>query len=328
MTVNKIAILYEKDPNANPIDITAEHEDEIRRTVPGATLVRASDESALLQRGADCDVLLTWGMYQPARFLAAARELKWVHVLSAGFDGVVSVPAIREKRLAVTSTRGIHGLPIAEHTLCMMLMFTRGFHLLRDRQHRKRWERYAHPDELAGKTAAVLGVGEVGRVIAQKCKAVGMRVLGLDLHEVDEPSLDRFYPAKELLALLPETDYVVVAVPLTADTRGWIAERQLRAMKQSAYLFNIARGPIIDSAALIRALNLGWIAGAGLDALDPEPLPSESALWDFPNVIVSPHMAAISPYYMDRAIKVFCENLQRFAQGEPLRFQFDWEKGF
>jgi phosphoglycerate dehydrogenase-like enzyme len=93
-------------------------------------------------------------------------------------------------------------------------------------------------------------------------------------------------------------------------------------------LFNIARGPIVDNQALIRALQESWIAGAGLDALDPEPLPPDSPLWSFPNVIISPHTAAISPYYMDRAIKVFCDNLQRFERGEPLRFQFDWEKGF
>jgi phosphoglycerate dehydrogenase-like enzyme len=157
---------------------------------------------------------------------------------------------------------------------------------------------------------------------------MGMSVLGLDLYPATDLALDRFYPASELLAMLAEADYVVVAVPLTPDTCGWIGEKQLRAMKSTAYLFNIARGPIVDHGALLRALREGWIAGAGLDALDPEPLPPESALWNFPNVLISPHTAAISPYYMDRAIKVFCDNLQRFDRGSPMRFQFDWQRGF
>jgi phosphoglycerate dehydrogenase-like enzyme len=281
-----------------------------------------------VQKGADCDVLLTWGMYRPALFVSAATHLKWIHALSAGFDGVISIPEIRDKQIRLTSTRGIHGLPIAEHTLCMMLMLTRGFHKLRDWQHQGEWRKYLPADEIAGKTVAILGVGEIGRVIAQKCKLMGMRVLGVGRRPVVEKSLDGFYLTKDLLAVLSQSDYVVISVPLTPETWGWIGERELHSMKKSAFLFNVARGPIVDGQALVKALKEGWIAGAGLDTPNPDPLPKGHELWSLPNVIISPHMAGSSPYYMHRAVKVFCENLDRFNQEKPLLFEFNWDKGY
>lgn len=328
MNVRKVGILYTADRGTPLNDILPEHEEAIRNTLPGLQVVRAHEESELLQRGTDCDVLLTWGMYRPSLFASAATRLKWIHVLSAGFDGVMSIPEIRDKRIRLTSTRGIHGLTIAEHTLCMMLMFTRGFHMYRDWQHQREWRRYNQADEIAGKTVAVVGVGEIGRVIAQKCKLLDMRVLGVGRRAVEEKFLDGFYLAKDLPAALSLSDYVVIAVPLTPETRGWFGERELHSMKKSAYLFNVARGPIVDGQALVKALKEGWIAGAGLDTVDPEPLPKEHELWSLPNVIISPHAAAISPYYMHRAVKVFCENLDRFDQGKPLLFEFNWDKGY
>jgi|ERR1017187_2971400 phosphoglycerate dehydrogenase-like enzyme len=328
MAANRIAILYNADPMVNPVDILPEHERAIRIAAPDAEVVRAHEELELLDTGADAQILLTWGMYRPYELARSAKSLQWIHALSAGVDGITQVPEFSASRIRLTCTKGIHGAPIAEHTLCMMLMLTRGFHLLRDRQLQKQWRKHLQPGELEGKTAAILGVGEIGRVIARKCKLMGMRVFGLATRPSQEPSLDRFYRAQDLLTMLPEADYVVVAVPLTPETAGWIGEKQLRAMKKTAYLFNVARGPVIDTASLIRALEEGWIAGAGLDTVEPEPLPPMSHLWSLPNVLISPHMAADSPNYMHRAIKVFCENLSRFNRGEPLLFEFDWEAGF
>ena len=328
MDTYKVGILYTTSQETPPYDILPEHEEAIRNRIPGLQVIRAHEESELVQKGTDCDVLLTWGRYRPAMFASAATRLKWIHLLSAGFDGVITIPEIRDKRIRLTSTRGIHGLPIAEHTLGMMLMLTRGLHLLRDWQHQEEWRRYLEADEIAGKTVAILGIGEVGRVVAQKCKAMGMRVLGLDARPVDENFLDDFYLAKDLLKVLSQSDYVVISVPLTPETRDWIGEKELHAMKSSAFLFNVARSPIVNGPALVKALKEGWIAGAGLDTPNPEPLPKGHELWSLPNVIISPHMAANSPYYMHRAVKVFCENLDRFNQGKPLLFEFDWDKGY
>ena len=328
MAIKKVAILYTGDPNVGPFDITPEDEANIRAVVPHATVFRAREEAELLDFAPGCEVLCTWGMYKPAKFVAAARHLQWIHVLSAGFDGILSLPEVCDHRMTITATKGIHGLPIAEHTLGMMLMFVRGLHLLRDRQNRKEWRRFMEADELAGKTIGIVGVGEIGKVMAQKYKLLGMKVLGTGPRPVQNENLDHFYLIHDLEQMLAQCDFVALACPLTAATRGMIGEKQLRAMKPTAYLLNLARGAVVDHAALLRALQAGWIAGAGLDALDPEPLPETSAFWTLPNVIISPHMSAISPYYMHRAIQVFAENLARFDQGKPLLYRFDWDRGY
>ncbi len=291
-------------------------------------MVRALDEKDLIKSGSDSEVLLTWGMYRPAEFCRAANNLKWIHALSAGVDGLIAVPEIRGRRIRLTATKGIHGLTIAEHTLGMILSFARGFHVLRERQRNREWQKYLEADEVQGKTVGILGLGHIGRAIAHKCKVIGMRVIALDIQPVEDKSVDRYYPAQDAATLLQESDYVVITLPLTPDTYHLVGEKHLRAMKKSARLINVARGKIVDEQALIRALKEGWIAGAGIDVFETEPLPPASDLWSLPNVIVSPHMSAISPYYMDRAIAVFCENLTRFAQGRELLFEINWESGF
>ena len=328
MAVTKVGILYKPDVNVNPLDILPEHEEMIRKVVPHATVVRAREEEELLDFAPECEVLCTWGMYKPKKFVTAAKHLKWVHVLSAGFDGIINLPEVSAARMTITATKGIHGLPIAEHTIGMMLMFLRGFNLLRDQQKKREWKRFLGADELEGKTVGIVGVGEIGKVIARKCKLLGMKVLGAGPRPVQNEYLDCFYLTQDLPSMLAQADFLILVCPLTASTRGMIGEKELQAMKSSAFLFNLARGPVVNHQALLKALKKGWIAGAGLDALDPEPLPPESELWDLPNVIISPHMSAISPYYMQRAAKVFADNLGRFDRGEPLLYRFDWEKGY
>lgn len=328
MSVNKVGILYKADTNANPLDVMPEQVAEIRAVVPHATVVRAYEEAELLDFAPECEALCTWGMYRPAKFVALAKNLKWIHVLSAGFDGIISLPEVSSRRMTITSTKGIHGLPMAEHTICMMLMYVRGFHLLRDRQQNKIWRRFLEADELAGQTVGIVGVGEIGKVLAQKCKALGMRVLGTGPRPVQNPDLEKFYLIDEIDKMLPQCDFLVLVCPLTAKTRAMISEKQLQLMKPTAMLLNLSRGPVVDHVALVRGLKEGWIGGAGLDALEPEPLPETSELWSMPNVILSPHMSAISPHYMIRAARVFADNLARFDQGKPLLYQFDWDRGY
>ena len=328
MAIGKIGILYRPDPLDLHLDILPQHIETIERTVPGANVVRALDERDLVKSGPDSEVLLTWGMYRPAEFSRAASNLRWIHSLSAGVDGLIAVPEIRSRRIRVTSTKGIHGQPIAEHVLGMILSFARGFHLLRERQRKKEWRKYFEADEIQGKTVGILGLGNIGRVVAHKCKLLGMRVVALDIQAVEDRALDRFYPVQDAIGLLQESDYVVITLPLTPDTHHLVGEKHLRAMKKTACLINVARGKIVDEQALITALKERWIAGAGLDVFETEPLPPANELWSFPNVIVSPHMSAISPYYMDRAIAVFCENLTRFGQGKALLFEINWDSGF
>lgn len=328
MTVRAIGVLYSPDPLHLHLDILPEHINTIQRTAPDARVVRAANENDLVNSGADAEVLLTWGMYRPAAFCRAAVGLEWIHGLSAGVDGLIAVPEISGRRIRVTATKGIHGLTIVEHVLGMMLSFARGFHVLRDRQGRKEWKKYLEADEIQGKTVGILGLGNIGRVVAQKCKLMGMRVVALDIQPVEDKMVDHSYPVRDILSLMQESDYVVITLPLTPDTEHLVGEAQLRAMKKTARLINVARGRIVHESALIKALTEGWIAGAGLDVFDTEPLPPTSALWSLPNVILSPHMSAISPYYMNRAIAVFCENLQRFIHGKALLYELNWDTGF
>ena len=328
MTAHMIAILYAPDPLHLHLDVQQEHIAAIEKTLPGASVVRESDEESLITSGSHSDILLTWGMYRPGDFCRSANNLKWIHALSAGVDGLMAVPEIRARRVRVTATKGIHGGTIAEHVLGMILCFARGFHVLRDRQRNKEWRKHLEAYEIHGKTVGILGLGNIGRVVARKCKLMGMRVVALDIQPVEDTTIDRLYPLRDAVALMQESDYVVVTLPLTPNTHHLVGEEYLRAMKKTACLINVARGKIVDEQALTTALKEGWIAGAGLDVVETEPLPQTSELWTLPNVILSPHMSAISPYYMDRAISVFCENLTRFVHGRELLFEINWESGF
>jgi phosphoglycerate dehydrogenase-like enzyme len=327
MPACNVGILYKAEP-MHPFDILPRHLEAIRNTLPDAKIVRAYEEAELIQSGAESQVLLTWGLYRPAEFCRAAGKLQWIHALTAGVDGLISVPEISGRRIRLSATKGIHGLPMAEHTLGMMLSFARGFHLLRDQQHRKEWKKYLACDEISGKTVGIVGLGEIGRVIAQRCKAMGMHVIANRLHPQEDPNVDCLYPADDVTAVMRDADYVVLTLPLTPETHHLIGENQFRVMKKSAIFINVARGKIVDEQALVRALKEGWIAGAALDCFETEPLPSTSELWDMPNVLISPHFSADSPYYVDRAIKVFCENLNRFIQGRPLLFELNWDKKY
>ena len=188
-------------------------------------------------------------------------------MLSAGFDGIINLPEVSAARMTITATKGIHGLPIAEHTIGMMLMFLRGFNLLRDQQKKKEWKRFLGADELEGKTVGIVGVGEIGKGIARKCKLLGMKVLGAGPRPVQNEYLDGFYLTQDLPSMLAQADFLILVCPLTASTRGMIGEKELQAMKSSAFLFNLARGPVVNHQALLKAFKEGWIAGAGLDYL-------------------------------------------------------------
>ena len=327
MKIKKIGILY-KVTSATPWDFEARHLETIRTALPGVEVVRFEEEADMINHGADCDVLITTPLGNPpVNFYRAAGNLKWVHGLLAGVDGFL-VPELRDRRVRVTATKGIHGMPMAEHTLAMILSFSRGMHLLRDQQRNKVWKKPPSPDEIRGKTVGMIGLGAIGREIAQTLKLLGMRVVATKRKPVRDELIDRFYPVEDIAGLMRDSDYVVVIIPATAETFQLVGEAQLRAMKPSGVLINVARGSVVDEAALIKALKSGWIAGAGLDVFETEPLPPESELWAMPNVVITPHMAALSPFYIDRATAVFCDNLKRFVNDAEMLYEIDWNVGY
>ncbi len=276
-----------------------------------------------------------WGpalaqMYPTPRALREqAPRLRWLQLTSAGVDRAAR-SGLLDGDLTVTSASGLHATPIGEYVLLQMLMFCKGAHRFLRAQDRREWIRYM-PQELFGKTVGIVGMGHIGGEVARLAKAFGCRVISTR-RSVSERGThnvaDELLPPSDLSYLLERSDFVVVAVPLTHETRHLIGEAELRSMKSTAVLINIARGPVVDEAALVRALKEGWIAGAGLDVFEQEPLSPESELWHMENVILSPHISGGTEIYNQRATGIFRENLRRYLAGEPLMNRADPSRGY
>ena len=257
-----------------------------------------------------------------------APRLRWVQFASAGIDHVWT-EALAKSDLIVTTISGVHPIPMAEMVLSMMLIFVKQWPRLLAQQRAHRWDKFLM-GELHGKTLGVVGLGKIGQEIARVGKCMGMNVIGVRRRQTGEPLsyVDKVFTQEALRQAIAMCDFVVVAVPLWAGSRGLFGEAEFRAMKPTAYFINVGRGATVDEAALIRALQEGWIAGAGLDVFAREPLPPDSPLWDMPNVIISPHMGADTDRYMERATAIFCENLRRYVAGEPLMNVVDHATGY
>ncbi len=295
--------------------------------------------------GEHADVEVLYAFHVPHQVLDLARRLRWLQLHSAGADHLLDHPIMRSE-VPITTTSGIHATPIAEYVFATILAYRwqvpRWTHCQREREWPSgRWKLYARP-ELRGSTLGILGYGSIGREVGRLGRAFGMRVLALRRTEgtlelgyavdgtgdPDGTMPDRFYASDAVLEMLAECDYVVVALPLTEATKGSVGELELRAMKPTAYLVNIARGAVVDESALIRALREGWIGGAGLDVFEQEPLPQDSPLWDAESALLSPHVAGFTPCYDARAVALFTENLARYLDGRPLLNLVDKARGY
>lgn len=313
------------------VRLTDEQLESLRRVSPDLQVVRELDEKRAREEFRDADVF--YGFLLPGP-LEEARSLRWIQLVSAGAEHLFEA-GIRRTDVLVTTVSGIHGTAISEYALCTMIMLARRIpHILRESA-RHEWRpnraRMYYGEELRGKVLGILGLGAIGRQVAQVARCLGMRVVGLRRSGAEGPGdgiVEEVYGPEGLLEMLPRCDFVLVVLPLTAETRGLIGERELRAMKPSAFLINVARGHIVDESALTRALREGWIAGAAFDVFAREPLPADSELWNLPNLIVTPHMAGNTLPYLERATEIFRENLRRYLAGEPLINLLDKERGY
>lgn len=274
----------------------------------------------------EADILVAMGITDIRPLFLKANNLKWVHALTAGVERMI-FPEIQNSNVILTNSRGIHGIPVSEHVLSIMLAFTRCLNVLLRQQMEKTWKRI-YPTEIHEKTIGIVGLGSIGREIAKKAKGLGLQVLATKRNTSPEIFVDKMYSPDRLLEMLALCDFVVIALPLTEDTKDLLGIEHFTAMKRSAYLINISRGNVIRQDELVQALQDGLIQGAGLDVFAQEPLPEDSPLWEMPNVIISPHVAASSPYYLDRAIKLFADNLARFANGGEMFNIIDKQKGY
>lgn len=322
--------------------VRAQDLDRIREAAPGARIVNLSVEGLADGPVDDVEVLLRGWLSSDAfdRLLAHAPELRWVHSATSGVERALT-PAALARDVIVTNARGVFSRPIAEHVLLMILALSRRLPQLLELQRERTWQPL-EGRELRDLTIGIVGYGSLGRAVASLAGAFGSRVIAMRRRPEapDEPApdgddafpcppkLDRVLGPNGLHELLAESDVVVLAAPLTAETDGMIDEAALAAMKPDAWLINVARGRLIDDGALFRALREGQIGGAALDAYREEPLGPTSPFWDVPNLILTPHTAWSSSRVLDRSIDLFCDNLRRFRAGEPLRNVVDPAAGY
>jgi phosphoglycerate dehydrogenase-like enzyme len=299
-----------------PPDVTEQYRARLSRTFPEIEVEVAATAEAGRAALARADMLLTFGQMMKNLKLdfAGAGHLKWVQALGTGLDGITDQPAL-EPGVTVTSLHGVHGAPVSEAALASMLALSRdipGFVRAQDERAWKRWPaRLLHE-----KTVGILGVGAIAETLAPKCKAMGMTVVGFSSAPRRVNGFDRMHAVSELTTVLPECDHLVLLTPYSPATHQMIDARVFAAMKRTAFFVNLARGGVVDEAALIEALRNKQIAGAALDVFEQEPLPADNPLWTFRNVIITTHQGGFCDTYPDLAMPILEHNMRCFLSGD------------
>jgi phosphoglycerate dehydrogenase-like enzyme len=306
------------------VDGSVSEEDKDRiRAVPGVAVTFFDDRASLEERIAEADAVA--GAIGPEA-LTRAKDLKWVQSWAAGPDSAL-YPEMVDSPVTLTSAKGNGAIPLAEHAIWLMLTLNRNATRWLDAQRDHRWDRFTH-GELNGATCGIIGLGYSGLDLALKAKAFHMHVLGVRRRPQPSPNVDEVFGPDGLHELLTRSDFVVVTAPFTSETAALLGEAEFRAMKPSAYFVVFSRGGIADEDALLQALREGWIAGAGLDSFELEPLPADSPFWEAPNVICTPHNGATTAATKRRGADIFVENLQRFSEGRTLFNIVDKQLGY
>ncbi len=258
-----------------------------------------------------------------------ASRIRWVHSLTAGLDSVL-FPALMESPVPLTNSRGAFSQSLGEFTIAALLFFAKDFRRMLRNQAAGVWEPF-DVEEVRRQTLGIVGYGDIGRAIAERAKGLGMYVLALrrrpELFRSD-PFVDELVPLEKKLDLMRRSDYVAVCAPLTEETRGMIGDPEFQAMKNTAVILNIGRGPVIDEVAMTRALEDKRIRGAALDVFDVEPLPAGHPFFKMENVLLSPHCADHTPGWLEDAVEIFLDNFERFQNGAPLRNLVDKKLGY
>ncbi len=301
----------------------------LRARFPHITFGHATNDEQLIQEIRDAEVAFL-SRLRPDQF-AAARALRWIHSPAAGVGGLM-YPEIAASPVVITNSRGIHADTIAEHVMGVIIALFRRFPLAERRQTEHRWAKgeLSGVRLLRGQTMGIIGMGAIGSTIARLGAAFGMRVIATRRHpDAPRPAgVDEVLPPSQLADLLAASDVVVLAAPLTPETRWLIRSTELRQMKREAFLVNIARGKLVTEEDLAVELAAGTIAGAALDVFEHEPLDPASPLWDLPNVIITPHTSGFRADYWEAATDLFADNLRRYERGEPLFNVVDKAAGY
>ena len=306
---------------------------QVRFVVPGAE-ARANDDNRVVPAPTVDDVHDAEGFIGrrfDTRLLSAASNLRWIHAAGAGVERY-DLGEIAAREIMLTNSSGVSAPNMAEHVLGMMIALARCFPRLMRAQAQREWRDEAthrEVSELLDQTVLVVGIGEVGRAVAQRAAAFGMRVHGLRRSDSPAPpGFEWVFGTGELHEALADADHVVITLPDTPQSRGMFDAGAFAAMKPGAVIYNVGRGPVIDTAALIAALASGHLGGAGLDVTDPEPLPAESPLWDMENVLITAHTSGATQRYWKRQSELIAENIRRIQAGDPPRNLVDLGAGY
>lgn len=293
-----------------------------------ADVVAARSAAAFEKELVDADGIV--GGISKEQF-AKAKKLKWVQSVSAGVEGYSFWPEFMESDVALTNCKVVQGPTIGDHAFALLLSMTRGMYsyIPNRREWKSRADAPAGITELPGMTAVIVGVGGIGMQIAQRAHGFGMKVIGVDPKDIPVNNyVPEIVKPDQLEEVLPRADVVFIAAPLTPESEKMISTKQFDAMKRGAYFIAVSRGRLYDKSALVKAIDSKKLAGAGLDVTDPEPLPANDPLWDFDNIVITPHVASHAKGSDVRRLKVIVGNIGRFAQGRPLTNLVDKSVGY
>jgi phosphoglycerate dehydrogenase-like enzyme len=279
-----------------------------------------------------CDAAYTWILN--AAELDTAPQLKWVHTSAVAVE-TLCLPELFGRGIAVSNTRGVQAVPIAEHVMAVVLSLSKQIPFVLENQQQSRWAQNEFTGErlpwlLHGRTLGLVGVGTIGSEIAKRAEAFGMRVIALRRRPAYGVigHVERVYGKDQLDEFLGQCHVIVVAAPLTPDTHGLLGERAFAQLPKGAIVVNVGRAKIIDTEALIAALQSGHLGGASLDVFPQEPLPADHPLWTTPNVILTPHTSGFRRGHWDEVVELYAENIQRWLTGEPLKYRIEPDLGY
>lgn len=305
--------------------------DTLRRRFPNIEFVHATTDQQRADGLKECDVAYTWIL--KAAELETAPNIKWVHTSAVAVE-TLCLNELFARGIVVSNTRGVQAVPIAEHVMAVVLALSKQLPFAIENQRHSRWAQNEFLDArlpwlLKDKTLGVIGVGTIGTEIAKRAKAFGMEVIAMR-RRVGEAieGIDRIFQAEQLYQFLSRCNVLVIAAPLTPQTLALLGAAQFAQLPKGAIVVNVGRAKIIDTAALVDALKAGHLGGASLDVFPQEPLPPEHALWQTPNVILTPHTSGFRQGHWEEVIELFAENIERFQRGEPLKHRIDPDLGY
>jgi phosphoglycerate dehydrogenase-like enzyme len=304
----------------------------LEKHLAGVKIIAGNSVEAFEQAAAHATVLLAWSgsLALFSKVFGMCPNLRWVHSRSVGLERTL-FPELTESPVTLTNGTGVFSASLGEFALAAILYFAKDFRRMIRNQQAGVWEAF-DVMPVSGQTVGIIGYGDIGRAIAARVRPMGMTVLALKRHASSltgaDPMVEQIYGPEQRIEMISRCDYVAVAAPLTSETRGMITDAEFAAMKPTAVVINVGRGPVIDEAALVRAISKGRIKGAALDVFDQEPLPLGHPFYKLENVLLSPHCADHTPDWLDNAMRLFIAQFERFRVGKPLLNVVDKKLGY